>query len=65
MTDVFDESAAKMRAHGMSEMAISQFRRLYDVWRNEEASSWIREEGVEPLAGVPSFHDFIRYLPVK
>ena len=57
MTDVFDESAAKMRAHGMSEMAISQFRRLYDVWRNEEASSWIREEGVEPLAGVPSFHD--------
>ena len=57
MTDVFDESAAKMRAHGMSEMAISQFRRLYDVWRNEEASSWIREKDVEPLIGVPSFHD--------
>ncbi|OZG59968.1 UTP--glucose-1-phosphate uridylyltransferase [Bifidobacterium lemurum] len=55
--EVFEASAAKMRDAGMSEMAISQFKRLYDVWRHEEASSWIREEDVEPLNGVPSFHD--------
>ncbi len=28
----------------MTDMAIAQFRRLYEVWRNEEASSWIRED---------------------
>lgn len=41
----------------MSETAVAQFKRLYDVWRNEEESSWIRESAVEPLTGVPSFHD--------
>lgn len=41
----------------MTDMAIAQFKRLYEVWRNEEASSWIREDEVEPLVGVPSFHD--------
>ncbi|KAB8289372.1 UTP--glucose-1-phosphate uridylyltransferase [Bifidobacterium ramosum] len=57
MTDVFDLSARKMHDNGMSDVAIAQFKRLYDVWRNEEASSWIREADVEPLTGVPSFHD--------
>ena len=55
--DVFEYSAAKMRKNGMTDMAIAQFKRLYEVWRNEEASSWIREDEVEPLVGVPSFHD--------
>ena len=55
--DIFEQSAAKMREHGMTDMAVAQFKRLYEVWRNEEASSWIREEEVEPLTGVPSFHD--------
>ena len=53
----FEHCAEKMRAHGMSEMAIDQFHHLYDVWRNEESSSWIREQDVEPLEQVPSFHD--------
>lgn len=57
MSDVFEHSAEKMKAHGMSDTAVAQFKRLYDVWRNEEASSWIREDSVEPLTGVPSFHD--------
>lgn len=57
MSDVFDLSASKMRDHGMSDVSIAQFRRLYDVWRHEEASSWIREDAVTPLTGVPSFHD--------
>ncbi|KFJ01762.1 UTP--glucose-1-phosphate uridylyltransferase [Bifidobacterium subtile] len=57
MTDVFDESAAKMRSQDMSETAIAQFKRLYDVWRGEEDTSWIRESDVEPLDDVPSFHD--------
>ncbi|WP_140445096.1 MULTISPECIES: UTP--glucose-1-phosphate uridylyltransferase [unclassified Bifidobacterium] len=51
-----------MREHGMSEMAINQFRRLYDVWRNEQASSWIRETDVEPLVDVPSFHDVYKTI---
>ena len=47
-----------MRKHGMTNMAIAQFRRLYEVWRNEEASSWIgRGRGRKPLVSVPSFHD--------
>jgi UTP--glucose-1-phosphate uridylyltransferase len=57
MTDAFDESADKMRQHNMSETAIAQFKRLYDIWRDEEDTSWIRECDVEPLNDVPSFHD--------
>lgn len=57
MSDKFERFATKMRDHGMSETAIGQFRSLYDVWRGEEDSSWIREADVEPLKGVPSFHD--------
>ena len=55
--DPFDACAQKMRDHGMSEVSITQFERLYRVWRDEEASSWIRESDVEPLTNVPSFHD--------
>ncbi|MBM6699298.1 UTP--glucose-1-phosphate uridylyltransferase [Bifidobacterium pullorum subsp. saeculare] len=55
--DPFEASASKMRAAGMSETAIGQFRRLYDVWRGDSASEWIREADVEPLTDVPSFHD--------
>ncbi|KAB5608290.1 UTP--glucose-1-phosphate uridylyltransferase [Bifidobacterium jacchi] len=62
MADVFDSCARKMREHGMSDVSIAQFRRLYDVWRNEEASSWIRERDVEPLIGVPSFHDVYKTI---
>ncbi|MBW3083541.1 UTP--glucose-1-phosphate uridylyltransferase [Bifidobacterium phasiani] len=51
-----------MKAQGMSDTAIAQFKRLYDVWRGEEATSWIREEDVEPLTGVPSFHDVYRTI---
>lgn len=57
MTDVFDFSARKMRDNGMSDTAIAQFKSLYDVWRGEEKNSWIRESDVEPLTGIPSFHD--------
>ena len=62
MSDVFEHSAEKMKAHGMSDTAVAQFKRLYDVWRNEEASSWIREDSVEPLTGVPSFHDVYKTI---
>ncbi len=62
MSDVFEHSAEKMKAHGMSDTAVAQFKRLYDVWRHEEASSWIREDDVEPLTGVPSFHDVYKTI---
>ena len=57
MPDQFDQFDAKMREHGMSDTAINQFHRLYDVWKADEGSTWIRESDVEPLTGVPSFHD--------
>ena len=62
MSDIFDTSAAKMREHGMGELAVSQFRHLYDVWRNDEGSAWIHEDDVEPLADVPSFHDIYKTI---
>ncbi len=57
MTDPFEAAATKMRGRGMSDMAIAQFHRLYDVWRSDSAGSWIREDDVEPVVDVPSFHD--------
>ncbi|MCH9275589.1 UTP--glucose-1-phosphate uridylyltransferase [Bifidobacterium amazonense] len=62
MSDVFELSASKMHDAGMSDVAIAQFRHLYDVWRNEESSSWIRESSVEPLTDVPSFHDVYKTI---
>ena len=52
MPDQFDQFAAKMREHDMSETAISQFHRLYDVWKADEGSTWIRESDVEPLTHI-------------
>ena len=37
----------------MSDTAVAQFKRLYDVWRTEEASSWIREDSVDRRAQLP------------
>ena len=62
MDDAFDKSAAKMRDAGMSETAINQFHHLYNVWRHEEESTWIREEDVKPLTRVPSFHDVYKTI---
>lgn len=62
MDEVFEQSADKMRDAGMSEVAIDQFKRLYDVWRAGEDSSWIRESQVEPLHNVPSFHDVYKTI---
>lgn len=55
-TDKFEQSAAKMRDHGMSDIAIAQFERLYRVWQQDE-SEWIREADVEPLTEVPAIRD--------
>ena len=60
--DVFEQSAQKMREQGMSEIAISQFRHAYHVWASEKESAWIREDAVEPLHGVRSFHDVYKTI---
>lgn len=57
MSDEFEKSADTMRDAGMSETAISQFRRMYDVWRSGNEGTVIAEDDVEPLTDVPSFHD--------
>lgn len=60
--DMFEQSAQKMREQGMSEIAISQFRHAYHVWASEKESAWIREDAVEPLRGVRSFHDVYKTI---
>lgn len=57
MVDVFERSAHKMRSQGMSDTAIAQFEHLYDVWANEEDTSYIHEADVEPITDIPNFHD--------
>ncbi|KAB7790749.1 UTP--glucose-1-phosphate uridylyltransferase [Bifidobacterium leontopitheci] len=57
MNDVFEHSARKMHDKGMSDVAIAQFRHAYNVWTDAKENTWIREADVEPLQGVPSFHD--------
>lgn len=57
MDQTFQLSALKMREQGMSQTAIAQFAHLYDVWRHDEAGSFIREDDIEPLHNVPSFHE--------
>ncbi|RSX56034.1 UTP--glucose-1-phosphate uridylyltransferase [Bifidobacterium dolichotidis] len=57
MAELFEQSAQKMREQGLSEVAIAQFERLYHEWQENDATSWIREEDVERLDNVPSFHD--------
>ncbi len=60
--DVFEQSAQKMREQGVSEIAISQVRHAYHVWASEKESAWIREDAVEPLRGVRSFHDVYKTI---
>lgn len=55
MTDAFRRTAEKMKAHGLSETAIAQFEHLYDVWQNEDGTTWIREEDIEPVQDIPNF----------
>ncbi|MBB2954806.1 UTP--glucose-1-phosphate uridylyltransferase [Bifidobacterium commune] len=62
MEDAFEASAQKMREQGMSDVSIAQFKRLYTQWQHDDASSWIREDDVEPLQDVPSFHDVYKTI---
>ena len=57
MDDTFELSAAKMREQGMSEVAISQFERLYKVWNEDKSGGFIHENTVEPIKTVPNFHE--------
>ncbi|MCI1635727.1 UTP--glucose-1-phosphate uridylyltransferase [Bifidobacterium sp.] len=54
---VFEQSAAKMREREMSEVAISQFERLYEAWQLDESGDAISEHNVKPLTNIPSVRD--------
>jgi UTP--glucose-1-phosphate uridylyltransferase len=54
---VFEQSAAKMRKRDMSEVAISQFERLYEAWQHDESGDAIRERNIKPLNDIPSVRD--------
>lgn len=49
----FDLSAAKMRAEGMSDLSIQQFRHLYETWSSGDFGGEVRESDVVPLKNVP------------
>lgn len=53
----FAQCQAKMQAQGMSEIAIAQFKRLYETWSSDQVSGSIREQDVDPLHHVPTFQD--------
>ena len=61
MDDAFELSAAKMREQGMSEIAIEQFKHLYNAWNldksGDKPAEFIRESTVEPIKSVPTFHE--------
>lgn len=61
-SDAFERCAARMREHGLGDLAIAQFQRLHGVWRGEQSNEWIRETSIEPLAEVPSFHAVYRTI---
>jgi UTP--glucose-1-phosphate uridylyltransferase len=53
----FEQSAAKMRDKGLSEVAISQFERLYSAWRQDESGDAISEKNIKALTDIPSVRD--------
>lgn len=62
-TSGFDAFEAKMRDEGMTDLSVSQFRRLYDVWQSKEAHQ-IPEKNVTPvreseIKNVSDIHDSI------
>ncbi len=56
----FEACAQKMRDNEMSEVAVEQFKRLYDVWQNDE-QEWIRESEIEPMDNHPPYWGYPRY----
>ncbi|KFI81146.1 UTP--glucose-1-phosphate uridylyltransferase [Bifidobacterium psychraerophilum DSM 22366] len=54
---VFEKSAAKMREREMSEVAISQFERLFEAWKHDESDDSIRESNVKALHDIPSVRE--------
>mgnify|MGYP001776735886 FL=1 len=52
----FEACAQKMRDSEMSEVAVEQFKRLYDVWQNDE-QEWIRESEIEPMDNIRHIGD--------
>ena len=55
----FEACAQKMRDSEMSEVAVEQFKRLYDVWQNDE-QEWIRESEIEPMDNIRHIGDILR-----
>lgn len=53
----FESAQQKMHNAGMSQTAIAQFNHLYTVWSHGDDTSFIREDSIEPINDIPSFHD--------
>ncbi|OFQ97731.1 UTP--glucose-1-phosphate uridylyltransferase [Alloscardovia sp. HMSC034E08] len=61
MANNLDVCVLKMQEHDFSDIAIAQFERMYEIWRNDEAG-WMLEEDYSPLAlsdvaSVAEIHD--------
>lgn len=51
-----NQAVEKMRAHGMNEVSIASFSRLYHSWESD-ASGWIKESDVAPLTDIQNIQD--------
>lgn len=58
----FAHCQAKMQEEGMSELAISQFQRQYDIWASGGVGTTIREKDITPLRNVPTFQEVRRTM---
>ncbi|BDR54646.1 UTP--glucose-1-phosphate uridylyltransferase [Bombiscardovia apis] len=56
-SEAFAHCQAKMQNAEMSDIAIAQFRRLYETWSAGEVGACIRERDISPLRDVPTFHE--------
>ena len=54
----------KMREEGMSDVAIAQFQRMYEVWETDEVG-WMHESDVTPMTDIVSVADFHDSMPTR
>ena len=64
MADGLNLCIEKMREEGMSDTAIAQFQRMYEVWEGDEVG-WMHEADVTPLTDIPSVADFHDTMPAR
>ena len=64
MADGLNACIEQMRDEGMSDVAIAQFQRMYEVWEADEVG-WMHECDVTPMKDIASVADFHDTMPTR